>query len=183
MKQALFALLPNLSTADKAISTLHQEVGIDTENISYVYKNDEGEQINGDTERVAGNTTTEGALSGAATGGFIGAALGIIGAAGVLGPIGVAVAAGPLATALGLTGAVGAAATTTAMGAAAGSIIGALANMGVSEPDARSYEEAIVAGEVLISVVTDKVEEATTVLENNEATKITAVSGNTEILD
>ena len=64
--------------------------------------------------------------------------------------IGTLLVAGPLAAALGLTGV---AATTVAgamTGLAAGGIVGALANIGVSEEDAKLYEDLVRSGNVLV---------------------------------
>lgn len=175
MKQAIFALVPNLSLADKMMNKLHQDLSIDTEDMSYVYRNEDGDRVEGDGTEASGKTVGEGAKDGAKTGGLIGAAIGIVAATGVLVPLGAIVAAGPIATALGLTGAVGATLTTTAVGAAAGGLVGALMHLGLSEPDARTYEEAVAAGEVLISVMTDEADQAIAIMEDHSATRIIVI--------
>jgi uncharacterized membrane protein len=87
------------------------------------------------------------AKSGAVIGGVAGLLLGVgmILVPGV-GPI---LGAGALATALGST-AVGA-----GLGAAAGSLRGALAEMGVPEAEAVAYEEGVHKGGILVTVITE----------------------------
>lgn len=170
MKKVIFAILKDIESADKAINKLHNEVGINKDEISYIYRNEDGEKISGDD--VAGNTVAESAADGAVAGGMVGAALGLAAAFGLAGPLGAIVAAGPIATALGLTGAVGAVATGGVLGAATGGLIGALTGLGVSEPQARTYEEKVKAGEVLVSIHTDDEEKAVKVLTECNATDI-----------
>jgi uncharacterized membrane protein len=172
MKKVIFAVLKDIESADNAINKLHRECGINNDEISYIYRNEDGEKISGDGADVSGNTVGESATGGAVTGGVVGAALGLVAAFGLAGPIGAIVAAGPIATALGLTGAVGAVATGGVLGAATGGLIGALTGLGVSEPQARTYEEKVKAGEVLVSIHTDDEESAVNVLTECNATNI-----------
>jgi len=172
MKKVIFAILKDIEAADKAINKLHTECGINKDELSYIYRNEDGEKISGDGDDVAANTVAESASGGAVAGGMVGAALGLAAAFGLAGPLGAIVAAGPIATALGLTGAVGAVATGGMLGAATGGIIGALTGLGVSEPQARTYEDKIKAGEVLVSIHTDDEESAVRVLTEYNATDI-----------
>jgi uncharacterized membrane protein len=175
MKKVIFAIFKDIESADQAINNLHAELGINKDEISYVYRNKAGEKINGDANDVADNSVGESAADGAMTGGLIGAALGLLAAVGLAGPLGAIVAAGPLATALGLTGAVGAAASVGVIGAAAGGLVGALTGLGVSEPQARTYEEKVQAGEVLVSIHTLDETGAVRVLINCGATDVEVI--------
>ncbi len=179
MKKTIYAIFPNVDSADQAINQLHQQLRIDKDDISYVYRNVDGEKVAGDATTVADDTVTEGAASGATTGGVIGAALGLVASLGVLGPIGAVVSAGPILTALGITGAAGTVVAGGVVGAAAGGLIGALTNLGISEPRAREYEEAISAGAVLVSVATgDDASEATAIINDFEAHHIEIIEDN-----
>lgn len=113
-----------------------------------------------------GDKTTDGddvassAVAGAAVGGVTGllaalVALAIPGA----GPF---IAGGVLATTL------GSAAAGSGIGAVAGGLIGALTNMGVSEADARYYDEGIRSGGTLVTVHdTERATEAAQILEQH----------------
>ena len=86
----------------------------------------------------------EGATAGAFLGGITGGVLGwLVGIGALMIPgVGPVVAAGALATTLG----------GAAIGAVAGGIVGALVDAGVPEDDAKSYEEHIRKGSILLTV-------------------------------
>src|SRR5207344_1672699 len=89
----------------------------------------------------------EGAVAGAGTGGVIGGALGWVAGIGALnipgaGPF---IAAGPLMAVL--------------SGAAIGGITGVLVRLGISEVQAKRYDQKIKGGGILVSVHTDDYEE------------------------
>jgi len=175
MKKIIFALFTDIEVADRVINHIHNELDVANDEISYVYKNRKGDEISGDGEDVTSPSPTAGAVSGATTGGLIGAAVGLVGIAGLLGPLGPIVVAGPLATFLGITGGAGAIVGTGVAGAAIGGIVGALISMGVSEPEARNYEERVDAGDVLVSIHTEKADAVSEVLREFGAKKITVV--------
>lgn len=178
MKKIIFSVFTDIEAADKAINHLHNELGIPNDEMSYVYKDKDGKKISGDADDVTSDTAGEGAVSGATTGGIIGAAIGLVGVAGLLGPLGPVVVAGPLATYLGITGAAGAVVGTGVAGAAIGGLVGALVNMGVSEPQARTFEERVDGGDVLLSVHTDDSDAVSAALEEFDAEEITIVEEN-----
>lgn len=151
------------SNAEAAINRLHNELQIPNDDISYIYRNTDGEVQEVDAAHISTDTPAEGAGKGAMIGGSIGALAGIATVAGVIPVIGPLFAAGPLAAALGLTGALGTTAAGAATGAAAGGIIGALANLGVGEEKAQRYADRVGAGDILVAAHTDK--DARTVLE------------------
>ncbi len=178
MKKVIFALFSNADVADRAINQIHQDLNIANDEISYVYKDRDGNKVSGEGGDDTANTAAEGAVSGATTGGIIGAAVGLVGVAGLLGPLGPIVIAGPLATFLGITGGAGAVVGTGIAGAAIGGLVGALVAMGVSEPQARNFEERVDAGDVLVSIHTDNVDAVTKLLRQHNAKEITMVQGN-----
>jgi uncharacterized membrane protein len=89
-----------------------------------------------------------GAVLGGITGGIVGWLIGI-GALAIPG-IGPVVAAGALATTLG----------GAAVGAAAGGLLGALVDMGVPEEEARTYEDFVRQGSILLTVQANSDDEA-----------------------
>ena len=175
MKKVIFAVFTDIEVADRAINHLHNELHIPNDEISYVYKDKDGGKVSGDGDDVTSTSTTAGAVGGATTGGIIGAAIGLVGVAGLLGPLGPVVVAGPLATFLGISGGAGAVVGTGVAGAAVGGLVGALMNIGVSEPQARNFEERVDAGDVLVSIHTKDAEEVTDILGEFNAEEITVI--------
>ncbi len=155
MKQFTLGVFATHAEAEQAINELHRSLGVSTDDISYVYRNNNGQIREVDASDVADDTPGEGATKGAAIGGTLGALAGLATFAGIIPVIGPLFAAGPLAAALGLTGALGSAAAGGLTGAAAGGVVGALVNLGVSDEHAQQYEESIRAGSVLVAVHTD----------------------------
>jgi len=101
----------------------------------------------------AGGATASGAIGGGVLGGILGAL-----AAGLIPGIGPVLAGGILAGVLG----------GAAVGAAAGGILGALTSMGVSEDDARYYEDEFKGGRTLVTVkADDRYDEARTILHSH----------------
>lgn len=175
MKKIVFGLFTDTEVADRAINHVHTELHIAKDEISFVYKDKDGQEISGAGDDESDTTTAEGAASGATTGGLIGAAVGLVGVAGLLGPLGPVVVAGPLATFLGITGSAGAVIGTGVAGAAVGGLVGALVNLGVSESQARNYEERVDAGDVLISIHSHRSDEVADILREYNAEEITVV--------
>lgn len=139
------AVFDNHSEAERAVSDL-RAAGVRDNAISVIARH-EGKttEHDGDGGEVAGSVISKGA-AGAGVGALLGiAALAIPG----VGPL---VAAGAIAeVAVG-----GAALTGTAVGAAAGGLAGLLSKHGVSDDDARYYEDRINQGGVFVSVNTSE---------------------------
>lgn len=152
MKTLTIGIFNAREDAEKAINRLHAEQKIENDDISYIYRNTEGEIKELDSSEVSGKTLAEGAKKGAKVGGAVGALAGIAAVAGIIPGIGPLLVAGPLVSLLGLTGAVGAAASGAVVGAAAGGIIGALANLGVPKERAKAYSDRVEAGDILVTV-------------------------------
>ena len=133
------------ASARGAIDDL-RSIGVADADISYLYTDIDGDIKDAHSDSKVG----EGTAAGATTGAVLGAIAGFAVANAVLPGVGTLLVAGPLAAALGLTGV---AATTVAgamTGLAAGGIVGALANIGVSEEDAKLYEDLVRSGNVLV---------------------------------
>lgn len=166
MKKAVFGLANNEAFANKIVDRLLAS-GFESEEISMLYPdthkrmtvvNDSGEVVfskslhNKNVNR--GPLTTEkhtkapeGGVTGAAAGGILGGSLGLLAGIGALaipgfGPF---VAAGPIMAAL----------SGSAVGGSLGLIIGALVGSGIPEYEAKKYETALKAGNILISVHTE----------------------------
>lgn len=178
MKKVIFALFTDVEVADRAINHIHNELHIPNDEISYMYQDQDGEEVSGEGDEVTYPTTAEGAVSGATTGGIIGTAIGLVGVAGLLGPLGPIVVAGPLATFLGITGGAGAVVGTGVAGAAIGGLVGALTSMGVSEPQARNFEKRVEAGDVLVSIHSDNADAVTKALHEFNAEEIIVTEAN-----
>lgn len=173
MKNITIALFSNREDAEKTIQQLHKDAGIDPSEMSYMYKTAKGAEKEIDPEDVVKDTPGEGAGKGAMIGGSIGAIAGIATVAGLIPVVGPIFAAGPLVVALGLgAGAVGATAAGAITGAAAGGLIGALVAWGTPENVAKSYEERVSAGDILVSVHSERSEEVRSIMQNNNASNV-----------
>jgi hypothetical protein len=155
MKKITIGLFASRKDAEKAINHIHNELGVDTDDISYVYRNTEGHVTEIDAQDVSSDRPSEGAKKGAVIGGTAGALAGVAAVAGIIPGVGPLIAAGALASMLGLTAAVGTAAVGAAAGAAAGGILGGLINLGVGKERAQEYTDRVNAGDVLVSVHSD----------------------------
>ncbi|CAN5258750.1 hypothetical protein BH18CHL2_BH18CHL2_02000 [soil metagenome] len=126
-----------------------RDSGFRNDQIGFAMKDEQG-----DGEQRA-NKVGEGGLKGALTGGALGTIIGA-GAAALIPGIGPVLAGGILAGAV----------TGGAAGMALGGLAGSLAGMGVSEDDARYYEDEFKQGRVLLTVKADgRADEAKQILE------------------
>jgi hypothetical protein len=164
MKKVTIGTFASRSEAEKAINLLHKKFDVDTNDISYLYKNTEGATMEVDSEDISSHTPAEGAKKGAVIGGTIGALAGIAAVVGIIPIIGPLVVGGTLATALGLTTAVGTAAAGAVAGAAGGGVLGALTNLGVGKEKAQKYSDRVAAGDILVSVTSENAAEVATAL-------------------
>lgn len=152
MAETIFGLFEDKKTAEGAVNELKTN-GYEAKDISIIMREEK------DAESVEPNTgenVAEGAATGAVTGGVIGGLAGLfvgIGAITIPG-IGAILIGGPLAALLGLTGIAATTVSGAATGALAGGLVGALVGLGLSEDDARVYEEKIKSGGVLLAVPT-----------------------------
>lgn len=177
MNKMVLGVFSDRDLVESAIEHL-EDSGFKTKDISLIMKDhEEGEKLASDT----GTSVAEGAASGAVTGGVLGGLAGLligIGAIPVVG-IGALLIGGPLAAALGLTGLAATTASGVATGALAGGLIGALMGLGVSEEDAKYYEDSIRDGGILVVVpVLDLAEEdeVSSIMEDHGAKQIRSVN-------
>ena len=161
MSHTTIGLFKTTAAAEGAINDL-KEMGIDESNISYIYVTGEGNTVANDANDEiitnndsAGGTIGSGAAGGAATGAVIGAIAGLVVANGILPGVGTLFVAGPLAASLGLTGAAATTAAGALTGVAAGGIIGALSNIGLSDDEAKVYDDRIKSGDVLVATTAE----------------------------
>lgn len=148
-RNIISAVFDNHDEAERAVGEL-RSAGVSDRAISIVAQRD-GERTATDG---SGEEATKDIVGKTAAGAGVGALLGI--AALAIPGVGPLVAAGAIAeSAVG-----GAALTGTAVGAAAGGLSGILTDHGVSEEDARYYEERINRGGIFVSVDPDKADVA-----------------------
>ena len=158
--------------AEEAINELHRKLKIDLEDISYIYRNRDSEQMEINAKEISSDTPAEGAKKGATIGGVLGAIGGIAAFAGAIPIVGPIFAAGPIMTALGITGAAGGAAAGAVTGGAAGGLIGALANWGVDKPRTKQYNDSVMAGNILLAIHTEEDDRVAEILSNHNAKNI-----------
>ena len=142
--------------AEKAINYIHNKLSVPNEEISYLYRNSEGEVREVEAGKISSKTPGEGAKTGAKAGAALGGIAGLAIAAGTIPVIGPLVAAGPLMAALGITGALGTVGAGAIGGAAVGGLVGALANIGIGKEKAKRYEDQVLAGNILVAVHTNE---------------------------
>jgi hypothetical protein len=138
-QSAIVGVFENRDDAEAAVVDL-QRAGFTASDLGYMGHGDVAPAGVKDASDEA-EDTGKGAASGAIGGGVLGGVLGAV-AAGLIPGVGPIIGAGILAATLG-----GAAA-----GAAAGGLIGALTGLGVSDDDARYYDDEFRAGRTLVTV-------------------------------
>lgn len=174
MTDLTLGIFSSSTDVEYAIQDL-RDAGFDPKDISIMMRDREGED---EVIDMSINDNTGGGVSGAATGSILGGLAGLligIGAITIPG-IGALLIGGPIATTLGLTG-VAASTVSGAVTGAAGGLVGALMNLGLSEEDARVYERHINEGGILVAFPSthERVEEARTILEENDADQVRVV--------
>ena len=178
MADLILGVFNNKTDAEYAIDEL-KDIGYNPKDISIVMRDtEEGRDVAHSTGASVADTTVTGATTGGVIGGLTGLLVGL-GAIAIPG-LGAILIGGPLAGALGLTGAAATTVSGALTGAFAGGLLGALVGIGVPEDDARSYEESIKKGAILVAVPISagRTEEARTILEDNGAEQIKAIETN-----
>jgi uncharacterized membrane protein len=171
MAKIVLGVFDERQYAEHAIDALKVE-GYDPKDISIVMK-DPGGEVKAES---AAKGAAGGTVAGATTGAVVGGLAGLL-AATVIPGLGAFFIGGPLAAALGLTGAAASTVSGAATGALAGGLLGALTGLGLSEDEARTYEERIKAGAILLAVPAHDGEESRVerILESSHAGDIKAV--------
>src|SRR5688500_14057644 len=150
------------SNAEAAIADL-ERAGFTSDQIGFASR---GEMTTasraGDSEVTTDTGAGSGALSGAMTGGVIGGVLGALASLAIPG-VGPVVAAGILGPIL------GGAAAGAGLGAVGGGLVGGLVTTGVSEEDARYYDEQFRSGRSLVTVKAgDRAAEARAIIRRHD---------------
>ncbi len=178
MNKTILAVFATHADAEAAINDL-QKNGYQPKDISVVMKDStEAKVVATNTgAAVAGDTA-----AGAATGGIVGGLAGLVmGLTAITVPgLGALFIAGPLAVALGLTGAAASAAAGTITGAAAGGLLGALLGLGFSEDEAKTYQQYVGTGRILLAIPATTLQSDTIekILDDNNAIESKTVINN-----
>jgi len=148
MKQAVICIVPNRPQAEAIITTL-EAAGFPNADISALMPDTSGVRDMGHEKH---SKAPEGTSAGAGAGALIGGALGLLAGMGALAIPGVGpfIAAGPIMAALSGVG----------IGAATGGVAGGLIGFGIPEYEAKQYEGKLREGNILISVHTEKGDQA-----------------------
>ncbi len=152
MKKTIIGVFTSREDAEKTINYIHNKFSVPNDDISYLYKNTNDEIHEVSASNVSSNTPSEGARKGASAGAVLGALAGIVATAGVIPVVGPFFAAGPILASIGVVGAVGTTVAGAVGGAVVGGLVGALSNIGVGKERAKSYEDQVLAGNVLVTV-------------------------------
>lgn len=160
----VYAILRTEAAARDAVAALRGD-GFDQGNVSLLAR-----QGARSPELKPGGSSGEWlrAPEGIAVGAAVGGALGWIAAVGALTlpGVGAVLAAGPILTALG----------GAAVGAASGMVAGSFVGLGMSEIEAREYQEAAVRGDIVLAVRVESLDQqarAARILAEHEASSIT----------
>ncbi len=151
----VLGIYKNRDDVESAIDMLKDEE-YNPKDISIVMKDKkDSKEIGDDT----GASVASGAAAGATTGTILGGLAGLLSSIMIPG-LGAFFIGGPIAAALGVTGATAAAVSGAATGALAGGLLGALTAWGLSEEEAKAYEESVNEGGILLAVPARSGEEA-----------------------
>jgi hypothetical protein len=185
MKKAVFGLVSSQDQARKIVDDLlssgfaNEDISIlspDSTKRENLHTNAHGETAFEETNAHRGKLTTEkhtkapeGGVTGATAGGLLGGSLGLLAGIGALAipGIGPFIAAGPIMAALG----------GSAVGGSLGLLLGSLIGSGIPEYEAKKYENGLKAGNILVSVHTERDEDlsrATEILKRNGAKDISS---------
>ncbi|MDP2638491.1 MAG: general stress protein [Candidatus Levybacteria bacterium] len=154
-QKTILGVFSESDDAESAINSLSSE-GYDVKDISILMKDKEKSSSLG---RNTGAKVVGGTLSGATAGVVLGGLTGLL-ASYIIPGVGAFFIGGPIASALGLTGAAATTASGAVTGGVAGGIVGALTGLGLSNEQARVYEERINEGAILLAVPVRMGEEA-----------------------
>lgn len=173
MTKTVLGVFNNRTDAEEAINELRDR-DYNPKDISIVMKNREEAK---EMEKNTGADVAGGAATGATTGAIVGGIAGLLAAVAIPG-LGAFLIGGPIAAALGLTGAAASTVSGAATGAVAGGLLGALTGLGLSEDEAKTYNEAVEQGGILVAVPARQGEEmeVRNILEECDADQIKTVA-------
>ena len=172
MARMLLTAFHDKDQANMAIDEL-EKLGYTAHDLSIITRENRGEAAD-----ALHHPATEGAASGAATGTVVGGLAGLLAGAGVIPALAGLLIGGPIALALGATGIAATTISGAVTGALAGGLIGALTGLGLSEDEARRYDETLTKGGLVLGVpIRDEhAAEARKILEANGADGINEVT-------
>ena len=176
MAETMLGIFSNREMAENAIAQLEKE-NYDVKNMSIIMKeSEESKRLAQNTGANIGTGVATGAVTGAVLGGIAGILIGI-GAIAIPG-IGAILVGGPITTALGITGVAAATTSGVVAGALTGGVVGGLVSLGVPEERARTYEEQIKHGGILLAVPAFEghAQEVKSIFEKNGASDIQAIT-------
>jgi len=150
------------ANADAAITALHR-AGFSGSEIGVINRNSQG-NAKGRERTIDSDDIAENSAGGAATGAVAGVGIGALIGAGVL--AGIVPVIGPALFA----GTLGVLASNAAGGAAVVGLVGALTGWGMSNEDATYYESEVTAGRTIVTVTTDRCDEADEILRSHGGT-------------
>lgn len=151
---AVIGIFPGPEQAKQAIEALRRE-GFGEDELGFLARAEVA-----DRDAVADTGTMTGMVGGSILGGVLGAAAALL-----IPGFGPALAGGILAA-------------SAALGAAAGGIIGSLTSLGVSDSEARYYQQQLESGHPIVTVkITSDYETAIAILRNNGATSVKTYTG------
>jgi hypothetical protein len=164
-KTAVFGLYPSVDRAERAVDEL-VAAGFSNADVSVLMEDTETAR---EFAHVKKTKAPEGTTTGAAAGGTIGGALGLLAGIGALAIPGVGpfIAAGPIMATLAGIG----------VGGTVGGLVGALVGMGIPEYEAKRYEGRLKEGGVLLSAhcdTSDEIKRAKEILKHTGATDISS---------
>jgi hypothetical protein len=132
-------VIQSYRTEDEAIIAIRrlQSAGFDNDQVSVIARD---ENVSRQVADETGTEAEEGAVAGALTGGILGGVAALIAGASAVAIPGIGIAiGGPIAAAI--------------AGAAGGGLVGALVGMGIPEDEAKTYNDRLEAGDIVVSVV------------------------------
>ncbi len=146
MAKIVVGIFSNTGQAESAIRNL-DNLSYNPNDISVVAKDVEKNKSLKETGAKIG----AGTASGVATGAIVGGLAGLLSSS-VIPGLGAFFIGGPISGALGITGTAASVVSGASTGAAAGGILGALTGWGISESEAKDYQQSIEKGGILVAV-------------------------------
>ena len=172
MKKIILGTFQSREAAERLLAYLSKDLNVANDDISYIYKGQDGGVKEVKSDEVVSNTPAEGAATGATVGGSLGALAGIATVVGLIPVIGPVFVAGSLITAIGIGGALGTTAAGALTGALAGGVLGALVNLGAPNVEAEEYQSRLQAGDVLVVVHAEDAEVVQNAFASHNASNI-----------
>jgi len=154
MKQTSIGIFGTREDAEKAIHSAHKELKIPADDISFVYKNTDGQLHEVDVGVFSGKTIGEGARTGALVGFLAGAIVGLLTVIGLVPIVGDILegSLGTFATLIGFTGSIASVTLSAIAGAVIGAFIGAVVNVPMGKAPAARYKDRVENGNIVVAI-------------------------------